>query len=349
MQTIIELIKRRKRFNYKSGDTFGRLTLTGLTYTKKIYNHWVRFVEAVCVCGEVKEYVFSKIASGETQSCGCLRKDVSRKRMTTHNLSNHPLYLVYKEMIKRCYEETNHAFKNYGGRGIEVWKDWKDDFVCFYDWAIENGYKEGLSLDREDNDGNYAPYNCRWTTVEIQSRNRRTNRMFTAFGETKCLFDWGKDSRCVVTAFGLRSRVDKGWDIEKAMTEPLADRKKVSRSMKSTKQLTAFGETKCMSAWVEDKRCVVGMDRLRDRVAEGWDHLEAITKVHKDERAVFLTAFGETKNIKEWLADERCVVKYDAIIGRYKKGWKHEDCLTIPSRTGTKKENNKEQGLEVSK
>lgn len=280
MYTIFELKKKRKVFSGKSGDVFGRLTLTGLTYTKKIYNHWVRFVEAVCVCGEVRDYAFNKLASGETQSCGCLRKDVSRKRMTTHGLTKHPLYDVYNAIIKRCYEPNNIAYKNYGGRGIEVWKDWKDDFVCFYEWAIENGYKEGLSLDREDNDGNYAPYNCRWTTTEVQSRNRRSNRMFTAFGETKCLFDWGKDSRCKVTVWALRARMDKeAWKdrFEEALKTPPSDMKKVGRSRKNNIYLTAFGETKCLSEWLEDKRCLVKLDSLRERYKKGFPHEDCLT------------------------------------------------------------------------
>lgn len=338
MQNFYEPFKKRKKFNYKSGDTFGRLTYTGLTYTQIIYGHWVRFIEAVCVCGEVKIYKFTSIACGDTQSCGCLRKEVVRKLMTTHNLTNHPLYMVYKKIISRCYDEKDKGFKDYGARNIEVWKDWRDDFMCFYNWCMENGYKEGLSVERLDNDGNYAPYNCKFATDAEQSRNKRNTRNYTAFGETKCLFDWGKDRRCVNTVWALRARMDKPeWQgrFEEALTTKV-DRLQVGRTKKNNVYVTAFGETKCLSQWVEDKRCVVAMDRLRDRISEGWDHQKAITTQHVDRADVNLTAFGETKSLAKWLRDERCVVKIDALRSRFRQGWRHEDCLTIPSLTGKK-------------
>lgn len=271
--------KKRNKFNFKSGDVFGRLTFTGLTYTKSIYGHFVRFVEAVCVCGEVRDYTFHLLASGQTQSCGCLRKENTRKRSITHNLSNHKLYDVWQKMVDRCCNSENKQYKDYGGRGIEVWLDWKKDFYCFYEWCIENGYEDGLSLDRVENDGFYAPYNCKFSTREEQNRNTRRNRMFTAFGETKCLFDWGKDSRCVISIWGLRNRVDRGkWpDFEKALTTPLEDRFTVSRNNKRAIMLTAFGETKNLTAWLEDERCKVKLDSLRERIKENWNHEKAIS------------------------------------------------------------------------
>lgn len=333
------MLKRRyDKFSGKCGDKFGRLTLTGESHIRQSLGHRGRVVEAVCECGVVKEYWFNLLRNGDTQSCGCYRKAVTSKRMKTHGLTDHPLYDVYKKIISRCYDEKDKAFKNYGKRGIEVWLDWKEDFMNFYDWAIENGWKEGLSIERIDNDGNYAPQNCKLATPGEQSRNRRSTRNFTAFGETKCLFDWGKDSRCVVSVWALRGRMDKPeWEgrFEEALTYK-GDRKKEAENRKTSINLTAFGETKCMTAWSKDERCVVGMDRLRDRIAEGWKHLEAITTVHKDKADVNLTAFGETKSLAKWLKDERCVVRIDAVRDRLRKGWDHEDCLTVPSRTGSR-------------
>ena len=336
MQNNYESLKKsRSSFNYQLGQKFGGLTYTGLTYTKKILGNWKRFIEAVCECGQVKIYSFSSVASGDTKSCGCYRKKVTRRTKTTHGLSKHSLFQVHSKMISRCYNHKDPSFSNYGSRNIEVWKDWKDSFVDFYEWSIENGYKEGLSLDRVNNDGNYAPFNCRWATVAEQNRNRRNNRIFTAFGDTKCLWDWGNDKRCVVGVWALRSRMDSGkWtdNFEGALTTK-EDRKLSGRTKKNNKYLTAFGETKCMSEWVEDERCVVGGDRLRDRIAEGWEHLAAITTVNIDKKDIFITAFGESKNMTEWLKDERCVVKRDALRDRFRKGWAHEDCITVPSKT----------------
>lgn len=329
--------KQRKQFHGKCGDRFGRLTLTGLTYTKIIYNHWVRYVEVVCDCGTVKDIKFGRIANGETQSCGCYQRDVARKAKLTHGLTDHKLYDVWTKMCLRCYDSNDKAYKNYGARGIEVWKDWKESFIEFFDWCMANGYEDGLSLDRTNNDGNYAPYNCKFVTAAEQNRNRRSNRMYEAFGETKCLFDWGKDSRCVVGVWTLRSRMDKEhWQgrFEEALIIK-DDYQRAIRNTKRTKQLTAFGETKCLTEWSKDKRCAVGFDRLRDRIAGGWDHTEAITTIQKDSKEINLTAFGETKSFTNWLKDARCVVKRDALRDRFRKGWKHEDCITMPSKTGS--------------
>lgn len=291
MQNYFKPIKKRFKFNYKCGDKFGRLTFTGLTYTKNLHGHWVRYIEAVCDCGIIKEYAFNKINCGDTQSCGCLKRESTSKRAKTHGLSKHPLYDVYKHIISRCYDKDNKAFKNYGGRNIEVWKDWREDFVCFYDWCIENGWKEGLSVDRRENDGNYAPHNCRIATYAEQNRNRRSNRYYTAFGETKCLWDWAKDSRCVVNMWCLRGRADnKLWDgkFEQALTTPPESRKAISSRNKNNYSLTAWGETKCMSDWVKDERCIPALDCLRDRIKSNWNPEKAMT-----------TPTGSVKNKKQ--------------------------------------------------
>ena len=279
MQNFFQSKKQYKRFNYKSGEKFGRLTYTGRTYTLMMYGAWRRFIECVCDCGEVRDFLYQKVACGETQSCGCLRRDSTSKRRKTHGLTNHSLYDVWNKMVERCYKETDKAFKNYGARHIEVWLDWKEDFLCFYEWCIENGWQQGLSLDRINNDGNYAPNNCRFSTTPEQNRNRRNNRFYTAFGETKCLFDWGKDERCVVGVWALRGRMDKPeWQgrFEEALTTK-EDRLKQGRTKKNNVYITAFGETKCFTAWLDDPRCVVKLDSLRERYRKGWDGEKILT------------------------------------------------------------------------
>lgn len=339
MQNYFIPLKKRKKFIYQSGAKFGRLTYTGLTYTKIIYGHWVRFIEAVCDCGVVKEYQCNKVLSGETKSCGCYRKDLSRKSNITHNLSKHPLYDVYKHIISRCYNEKDKVFKNYGGRNIEVWEEWKNDFVGFYDWCIANGYKEGLSVERLDNDGNYAPYNCKLATVAEQSRNKRSTRNYIAFGETKCLFDWAQDERCLVGMWTLRGRADNPiWDgrFEEAMTTPPEDRKAISSRSKRLINITAFGETKCISDWHKDSRCVVGLDGLRDRIKNGWHGEKAISTPLVKGGTLTISAFGENKSMTDWLKDVRCVVNVDALRDRLRNKWDAEKAITTPSKTGIK-------------
>lgn len=269
-------LKRNKEtHSYQKGTVYGRLTLTGVTYMRVMYGQMVRQVEAECDCGAHGTFLFKRLTCGDTKSCGCLLRDVARERMTTHGLSKHPLYLVHQEMRKRCYIESTASFKDYGGRGIEICDEWVDDFPAFYEWAVENGYQSELSLERRDNDKGYSPENCHFTNRETQNRNTRRNKMITAFGVTKCLFDWGKDSRCSVGVWGLRSRLDRGkWtDMEAMISEPAVEKTKEKRK----KDLTAFGESKSVSAWMRDKRCNVKVDSFRDRLEKGWDVERALS------------------------------------------------------------------------
>ena len=118
MQNNYVSLRKHKKFSIECGEKFGRLTYTGHTFMKNIYNHWVRFVEAICECGEVKVYPFYRLSCGGTQSCGCFRKDEARKRRTTHGLSNHKLYDVWQKMVLRCYDKENEGYVNYGARVI---------------------------------------------------------------------------------------------------------------------------------------------------------------------------------------------------------------------------------------
>lgn len=135
-----------------------------------------------------------------------------------HNLSNHPLRYKLKGIKSRCLNKNATAFHNYGGRGISVCDQWCNDLKSFYIWAMENGYQEGLTLDRIDNDGNYCPENCRWITNKEQQRNKRTNRLITAWGETKSFIEWTEDPRCKATAPALKTRLKNGYTPEEAMS-----------------------------------------------------------------------------------------------------------------------------------
>ena len=122
-------------------------------------------------------------------SCGCLKK-ISQSK--THGLSNSRIFHVWTGMKERCYNKNYPKYKLYGARGIVVCDEWKDDFMTFYNWAMDNGYKEGLTIDRIDVNGNYDPSNCRWTDIKTQNRNRRNTPYYTINNETKSLAEWCK-------------------------------------------------------------------------------------------------------------------------------------------------------------
>lgn len=108
----------------------------------------------------------------------------------THGQTHTPLYNVWYGIKQRCYYKKNISYKNYGARGIKICQEWLDDFMDFYNWAMDNGYQEGLTIDRIDVNGNYEPSNCKWSTKEQQANNKRNNVNFTYDDKTMSLKAW---------------------------------------------------------------------------------------------------------------------------------------------------------------
>lgn len=128
-----------------------------------------------CSCGNEKIICFEHVRGGNIKSCGCLQTaGINGKILwTTHGLSKALLYKVYRGIKTRCYNPNADNYYNYGGRGITICDEWKNDFKAFYDWAINAGYEKGLEIDRINNDDNYDPGNCRWLTHKANCQNMR--------------------------------------------------------------------------------------------------------------------------------------------------------------------------------
>ena len=141
-----------------------------------------------------------------------------------HGLTKTNLYRTWSNAKSRCQDVNSQSYKHYGGRGIKVCDEWRDNFQAFYDWAMANGYKEGLTLDRIDNNKGYSPKNCRWTSVKEQSNNRRSNRYLVFRGERKTISQWA--DTIGVNQETLYKRLVHGWSIERALSTPTRKRKK---------------------------------------------------------------------------------------------------------------------------
>src|ERR1700722_16643995 len=166
---------------------------------------------------------------------------IEKKRLReNHGSSKTRLYKKWKSMRRRCKNKNETLYKNYGGRGISITKDWDDSFISFRDWAIENGYSDGLSIERIDNDGNYSPENCRWLEPKDQANNTRKNVFVVAFGEKKSIARWSIDKRCKVDYGTLRYRIKAGWTVEIAISTPVDGR----RDKLPFGSYMAFGEIK---------------------------------------------------------------------------------------------------------
>lgn len=173
-----------------------------------------------CDCGNAKITKTSYLTSGDTSSCGCYRKECELRNLSkfwgkprSHGLHNTRIYQIWADMKDRCNNEKSKAFNHYGGRGIKVCEQWQKDFVNFYNWTMNNGYKDNLTIDRINVNGDYEPNNCRWVTWKVQANNKRTSKKITIFGETKTTFEF--EQQYNLKAHLLIDRYNKGYRDEK--------------------------------------------------------------------------------------------------------------------------------------
>lgn len=149
--------------------------------------------------------------------------------------TTHPLYSVLKGMKARCYDSKNKRYNRYGGRGIKICDEWKNNYDAFYEWGIKNGYKRGLSIDRINNDGDYEPQNCKWSTDKEQCRNRSTNVLVEYNGKTITLIELSEITNIPFKRLYMRySRGDRG----ELLTRPLNQTKKKRGENNPTSKIT---------------------------------------------------------------------------------------------------------------
>lgn len=173
------------------GRKFNKLQVIDFYGNKKGRTYW----KCKCDCGKVCILEAYKIKSGHTKSCGCLgieNKKMLYKYSIKHKKMDTKLYRVWQNMKRRCYTPSSNSYKSYGARSIIVCKEWRDDFLNFYNWAVANGYKENLTIDRINVNGNYEPNNCRWATMEEQANNKRNNVFINYNGEKLSINQWSK-------------------------------------------------------------------------------------------------------------------------------------------------------------
>lgn len=156
------------------GQVFGRLTARTLTAKRGgTHAYWL----CSCLCGRETVVSATHLKTGHTTSCGCFRREFRR----THGLSDSRLYDMYGNIRARCYNKSHNSYKNYGARGISVCQEWLGSFEAFATWALRNGYREDLEIDRIDVNGNYEPSNCRFVTPqENRSVNLRRQKALPA-------------------------------------------------------------------------------------------------------------------------------------------------------------------------
>ena len=171
-----------------------------------------------CDCGNEADVRADRLLDGTSQSCGCLKIEKVKKRFTKHGLYNTRIYQEYHDMIQRCYNPNCGEYHNYGGRSIIVCDEWLDKdngFMNFYNWAMSHGYRDDLTIDRINVNGNYEPNNCRWAPNIVQSNNTRRNNNIEYDGNIFSLMNWSRalgqnDSK-------LYTRLCNNWPIHEVL------------------------------------------------------------------------------------------------------------------------------------
>ena len=197
------------------GDKINSLTMIEPPFFRNDKIRSRKYAKFKCDCGKEKIIRVDHVISGNSKTCGCVRNQ--EPHHTTHNLCHTRVYNIWSKMRDRCYNPNNKTFKNYGGRGIKVCDEWlcRDCFINFFNWAMENGYSDELTIDRINVDGDYEPTNCRWATWEEQENNRSNNHYITINNKTQTLKQWCKE-------LNLRyqktlNRIIRGWSYEEAL------------------------------------------------------------------------------------------------------------------------------------
>ena len=161
------MMPRKSKLNV--GDRFGRLIIVAFTC-----RHGRKFALVQCDCGVVKEVEASNLGR-HTNSCGCLRVDVTKERSTIHGATDSRLYQIWQTMRQRCEKTYSGRYSTYGQRGIKVCREWWT-FAGFKQWALQNEYKEHLTIERIDNRKGYYSFNCRWATRSEQAQHKRKRK-----------------------------------------------------------------------------------------------------------------------------------------------------------------------------
>lgn len=187
-----------------TGMRFGRLTVIERNGKNKCGDaRWL----CKCDCGNTTSVIGSKLRTGWTKSCGCLQREWASENFSTHRHSKTSLYNIWYNMKERCFRKTHIRYPRYGGRGIKICSEWMV-FENFYDWAIANGYEEGLSLERKCIDGNYEPSNCCWIPRAKQAQNKSNTVWIVYRGERMCMAEFSR--RIGVSVNVIRNRLKHG-------------------------------------------------------------------------------------------------------------------------------------------
>lgn len=302
-----------------TGKEFDRLTVLGLAGFQNGRAVWT----CRCTCRTVKTCLGISLTSHNAKSCGCLKREkLKARKKHPASVIDMPEYTAYHNMLRRCYDPSHKSFTSYGARGVTVCDAWRESFEAFFA-DMGSRPSSAHSLDRfPDQNGPYAPSNCRWATAEDQARNTRRNVNITYRGETRCISEWAE--RLGHDPHTLADRLQRyGWDVEKALTTP-------TRPMQSRREmpLTFRDETHTLFEW--SQRLNIDEKVIGERLfKQGWDVEKALgTPVRAKDSLINYDGLSLT--ITQWAA--RLDMPAEALRKRLRRGLSLDQALTMPPR-----------------
>lgn len=232
----------------ESGNIYSRLKVIG--YAGRNDRNEAMW-KCICSCGNEAYVSGPKLRKGHTKSCGCLARDVTTQKNTTHGMNNQALYSLWAGIKARCTNPGHSSYKNYGGRGIKMCERWLNDFPSF---AHDMGPRpDGASIDRIDPNGNYEPGNCRWATAKEQANNKRDNHMLTHQGKTQTISQWAEETGIPYTT--ICNRINRRhWPVADALD-------------KSKRLITHNGKSQSIAEWASELG--INYSTLHKRISRG--------------------------------------------------------------------------------
>ena len=202
-----------------TGFRSGRLVALRMLYVKhfncgRAHEMW----ECLCDCGNKVVIDKDCLLRQSTKSCGCLKKELARKQMTKHGGSKTRLWYIWYSMNQRCKRKTVNGYRYYGGKGIKVCEEWSD-YSNFNKWALSNGWRPGLSIDRINPNKDYCPQNCRWVDFRVQNNNKTNTRRFEFQGRMLTIREISEITHIPLKV--LDKRIWRGWNPKCAFSTPL--------------------------------------------------------------------------------------------------------------------------------
>ncbi len=204
--------KRNHRFVDLTGKTFGRLTVISEAEKRNRYVRWL----CRCRCGKETTVDAQRLTGGHTKSCGCFKMQRIMETKTIHGMFRSSEHAIWRGIKDRCLNPNSTFYEDYGGRGIIICDEWREDFMAFFTHVGQRP-SPSHSIDRFPNvNGNYEPGNVRWATKTEQSRNRRNNRLLFLNGVGRLAIEW--EPIVKISASTIKDRLSRGWSQEKALT-----------------------------------------------------------------------------------------------------------------------------------